>query len=223
MTYSYTIIKAASTPDISAPFDSPDWKDVTPMILENRHPDASDYHPKVEFRLQYDEKGFYGLYEVTDRAIRCARTKFNSSVCDDSCMEFFIQPAGDHGYVNFEVNACAVMLAMHIIDPQRMPRGFKDYRYLTEAEVSGMKFFHTLPDHLDEEITTETTYRLGWFIPFDLFKQVMGIDAPKTGDVWKGNVYKCGDKTSLPHHISWTEIGELNFHTPQYFGEMIFG
>jgi len=223
MKYTFTITKAASTPDITKPFDSSDWQNANAIVLKNRRPETGEYHPHVEFRLQYDDKGFYGLYEATDRAIRCVQETFNSSVCNDSCLEFFIQPAGDHGYINFEINACGVMLAMHILDPERTAHGFKDYRYLTAGEVSGMKIFHTLPDRLESEITTETTYRLGWFIPFDLFKQVMGIEAPETGDIWKGNVFKCGDETSLPHHISWTELGELNFHTPQYFGEMIFG
>ena len=40
-----------------------------------------------------------------------------------------------------------------------------------------------------------------------------------SGQVWRANLYKCGDQTSHPHWASWAPIGEaLNFHQPGFFG-----
>ena len=38
------------------------------------------------------------------------------------------------------------------------------------------------------------------------------------------NFYKCGDKLSRPHYLSWKPIktGKPNFHVPQFFGECQF-
>ena len=202
--------------------DTPDWSVLPSLSIDTVY--MADSCPiQAWAQVAYDDEHLYVRLRALEEHIRTEESGPLASTWEDSCLEFFIQPAGDNGYINFEINACGVMLAMHILDPERTTHGFKKYRYLTEEEVKGMKIFHTLPDRLNAEITTETTYRLGWFIPFDLFKQVMGIEAPAAGEVWKGNVFKCGDETSLPHHLSWTELGELNFHTPQYFGEMIFG
>ena len=42
----------------------------------------------------------------------------------------------------------------------------------------------------------------------------------KSGDEFSGNLYKCGDKTKIPHYLSWHPIDTLkpDFHQPYYFG-----
>ena len=220
----YTIRRAAAAPDLSQPCDSADWREVEPIRLNFRLPTEGNYHPPVTFRLQYDDKGLYGLFEVTgDDAIRCVAEKFQDSVCGDSCVECFLEPAGGRGYINFEVNASGVLLAMHVVDPERTPDGFKDFRYLTAAEAAGFRCFHTLPGRVEPECHTPTTYRVAWFIPFSLFTEVTGAPAPKSGDRWRAGVFKCGDDTSKPHYLSWQPLAVTNFHTPQYFGNFIFG
>ena len=221
----YTVRRAAAAPDLSQPFDSADWRDAASILLNYRLPSKeNNYHPPVEFRLQYDDKGLYGLFEATEDAIRCVAEKFQDSVCLDTCLECFIEPAGNRGYINFEVNASGILLAMHVIDPVRLPDGgFRNYRYLTEEEIAGFRTFHTMPDRVEPECRIMTTYRLGWFIPFALFTRVTGAPAPHAGDRWRAGVYKCGDQTSKPHHLSWQPLSARNFHLPQHFGNFIFG
>ena len=40
--------------------------------------------------------------------------------------------------------------------------------------------------------------------------------------VLRANVYKCGDRTSHPHWMSWNPVRTLNFHAPDEFGQLIF-
>ena len=43
-------------------------------------------------------------------------------------------------------------------------------------------------------------------------------------DVYKRQVYKCGDQTKYEHYMSWNYVGNEvpQFHSPEFFGEMIF-
>ena len=217
----YTIRRAETKPDISAPFEK--WDMCETMRIDQPAPGDDPYHPETELRLQYDDEGIYGVFRVRDDAIKCVFTEFQSGVCQDSCVEIFLEPMSGIGYSNFEMNVSGVLLTMHIEDPLRVPGGFKKFRYLTKEEAKDIKIFHTLPDHIPEEINTMTEYRVGFFLPFSLFKALYGAPIPTPGTRWRGNAFKCGDKTSKPHYLSWNKIGKLNFHTPEYFGDIIFG
>jgi len=38
------------------------------------------------------------------------------------------------------------------------------------------------------------------------------------------NFYKCGDKTSKLHYVTWNPVGteDPDYHQPDYFGEILF-
>ncbi|MCH8859253.1 MAG: hypothetical protein IID54_06710 [Proteobacteria bacterium] len=47
--------------------------------------------------------------------------------------------------------------------------------------------------------------------------------APLGSTNWRGNFYKCGDKTSHPHWGMWSPItNRLSFHQPALFGDLVF-
>ncbi len=220
---SYLVKRALSKPDISSPFDGPCWADAEVMKINQTYAEGSNYNPEVNFKLLYDQEGLYGMFEVQDSYVRCAHTEFQSSVCHDSCLEFFVRPAAGVGYQNFEINASGAMLCMHITNPGRTANGFIEYRFLEAEEVKDIQIFHTLPDKVEPEQTGLCTYRLAWFIPFSLFKHLNGAPVPVAGTVWRANVYKCGDCTSHPHWQSWIPLRAVNFHVPDEFGKLVFG
>lgn len=43
-----------------------------------------------------------------------------------------------------------------------------------------------------------------------------------SGRIWTANFQKCADETSHPHWVSWMPLPELNFHLPDFFGEIVF-
>lgn len=217
----YLIHRAEKQPDLSAPFE--EWASCETMRIDQPAPGDYPYHPETELRMQYDDTGLYGLFRVRDDAIKCVARNFQDSVCKDSCVEIFLQPMHGVGYSNFEMNVSGVLLTMHIEDETRVPGGFKKFRYLTKEEAKDIRIFHTLPDRIPEEITTLTEYRVGFFLPFSLFKAIYGAPIPTPGTRWRGNAYKCGDETSKPHYLCWSKVGKLNFHLPEYFGDLIFG
>jgi hypothetical protein len=53
-----------------------------------------------------------------------------------------------------------------------------------------------------------------------VLERYVGPLAPLAGQVWRGNFYKCGDRTSHPHWAAWSPVDELNFHLPRCFGAL---
>ena len=209
--------------NIAAGWNSADWKDVNVIKINNFRPESSNHHPEVECRLQHDGKGFYGLFQVNDKYIRCVATGHNSKVCEDSCVEFFVEPPGGQGYFNFEFNCGGAMLLYHVKDCARTDKGLNDYCPIPEGDAGRVRIFHTMPKVVDPEITEKKTWRLGFYIPFVLFEsKIKGLRAT-SGQTWRGNFYKCASKTSHPHWASWNPVYELNFHLPKCYGNITLG
>ncbi|MDD5598812.1 MAG: carbohydrate-binding family 9-like protein [Victivallaceae bacterium] len=214
----YQITKARTTPDLSTV-----WDGIPAVKLTNFRLESSEHRPQTECQLQYDDSGIYGLYQVKDRYVRAAVSEFQGRVCTDSCVEFFVMPAGGTGYLGFEFNCAGVMLAHHVLDPRREALGpLAEFRELTAKEVKAVKVFHSLFGRIEPEIPEEMVWRLGFFLPFKLLTGITGAAKPESGTVWRVNFYKCADECSHPHWASWQPVSELNFHLPECFGKIEF-
>ena len=76
---------------------------------------------------------------------------------------------------------------------------------------------------VEPEIQEDTDWPLEFFIPFSLLAKYAGPLGEIAGQEWRANFYKCGDRTSHPHWARWAPInGQLNFHQPQFFGQLLF-
>ncbi|MBQ9789933.1 MAG: carbohydrate-binding family 9-like protein [Lentisphaeria bacterium] len=214
----YVIKKIADDFVFDENWENPVWDNAEVALLEQVREESSDHTPKVEAKMLYNKKGFYVRFDVDDQYVRIVNTEFQSSVCQDSCVEFFGKPEGAKSYLNFEMNAGGTLLCFDITDHTRAENGFKDFRKLTPDEVKNMVIYHTLPKKLDAEITEKIKWSVMYFVPFELFhleKEVV------SGDVWVGNFFKCADKCSHPHWITYFPVYELNFHLPECFGKLI--
>ncbi len=52
---------------------------------------------------------------------------------------------------------------------------------------------------------------------------LLGIEWKDTPVELMGNFYKCADRTSSPHFLSWAPIStpEPDFHRPEFFSKII--
>jgi len=75
---------------------------------------------------------------------------------------------------------------------------------------------------VDPEITVPTDWEAGLRVPLSFFEKWVGPIGPLLGQTWRCNFYKCADRTSHPHWISWQPVGVLNFHRPSDFGPITF-
>jgi hypothetical protein len=199
------------------------WQGLPTLDIACFRPESSDHRPRTQAKFCYDSSHLYGIYRVCDHYVRCRFTEFQSPVCQDSCVEFFVRPRPDGPYLNFEFNAIGTVLCSCVRDWRRVGDGFADHSPLTPAQARGLRVRHSLePGRIDPEQVGDQEWCLEFALPFELFTPFLGPVVPEAGDVWQANLYKCGDETSHPHWASWSPVDELNFHLPGCFGSLVF-
>lgn len=218
----YTIARTKALPGFD-PAD-PLWKLAGEGHIAHYHQESSEHHPAVRFRLLHDNEAVMALFLVDDQYVRSLVTALNGPVCTDSCLEWFFQPlALEEGYVNLEVNAGGALLASHIRDWRRVPGGFEDFNLLELELCEKVAVKTSLPPMVNPEETAPLSWWSIWKIPRAFFEGVFGPLGDFSGQVWRGNFYKCADATSHPHWGSYFPIGAaLNFHMPEFFGAIHF-
>lgn len=190
----------------------PDW-DAIESVDIREYSWGGDYRPGCEAKLcLVKQKGFLLRMACRESNPKAVFFHRDDPVYLDSCMEFFINfkpQKPDSGYINFECNANGALLCEY--GTQRKNRSHLADRV---ADVPKPEVF------MD---SARWGYEL--FIPLDLIFQVYGDSSFGTGDLLKGNFYKCGDNTDPPHYGSWTKIisPAPNFHQPEFFGELEIG
>ena len=202
-----------------------EWTSANVLQIANFQEKSSDSRPETLCRVLYDANGLYLRYSLKDRWVKCVAKNYQDCVCKDSCVEFFVEPTGGKGYLNFEFNACGVMLLYHVVDATRTDHGFADYHPVDAFADEAVKRYPSLKaEDVVEEVTDPCDWELAMYIPFSLFEKEFGADGiPAKGTVWRANFYTCADGTSHPRWATWNPIIIFNFHQPECFGDIIFG
>jgi hypothetical protein len=226
MSLSYSIQRASSplgTPDLTndtlwahasqAPVTHFSWKD-------------SGHRPDARGHLLYDDDWLAVRFTVQDQYVRAVAEKFNDSVCSDSCVEFFVAPNDDpaqSAYFNFEVNCGGTMLLFACPSPAQRNAG-ADVVHVSEEDGSTIQMAATLPKIVEPELTDPTLWAVEYHVPWALFEKYFDVERPQPGQTWRGNFYKCGDRTSHPHWGSWSPVDtpSPSFHQPDFYQSLRF-
>jgi len=191
--------------------------------IEQVRPESSDHRPETTFRVLCDGESLLVRFDVKDRYVRSVQTAYQAPVSTDSCVEFFVQPKAGAGYFNFEVNAGGTLLLFYVEDPTRTETGFKKFTQVPESWGRQVTVRSSMPAVVEPEIAGPQTWSVTYRVPLALFENYVGPIDSGGGTVWRANFYKCGDKTSHPHWLSWSPVSALNFHLPPCFGELVLG
>lgn len=207
----------------------------TPIMGVNQFlPESSNHRPVTQLKLQYDQRGIFGLFRVEDRYVRCVQTNFQDMVCNDSCVEIFLQPHPEllpegrvhPGYINLEISGNGTLLSYHIRDAERAEGGFKDFEKLTLADGNRILTRSTLPKTVYPEIQEPLEWRLAFHLPFKVIEKYLGplwdSAIAVSGQRWRMNAFKCSEDSSHPHWASWQPCSSFNFHKPSDFGYLLF-
>ena len=166
--------------------------------------------------------GCCGIFRVEDRFVRCRHRRFQDPVYEDSCVEVFLQPKPERGYLNFEMSCGGAVLASYVTDHRRTPEGLAAFKRLRPTRAGGWRVRSTLPPLVEPEIESRVDWELSFFVPFAVIESLRGRGQPVAGREWRANLYKCGDRTSHPHWAAWSPVDALNFHLPHCFGVLRF-
>jgi hypothetical protein len=185
------------------------------QIIEEINWDDFNYKPEVKFVIGYTDNEILLKYYITEEYFKAEKTISNQMVCEDSCVEFFVSPADDGIYYNMEFNGIGTCLLgtgtarenSVKADPEIISR----IRRMTSAGNNPVG---------------EKKGRFSWTITMAIPLNVFFHHKIKElkGRTFMANFYKCGDKLSVPHYLTWNPVGtsKPDFHRPDYFGRLEF-
>jgi len=164
------------------------------------------HKPDVKVYLGYCDQRLWLHYLVGNDFIRAVYHEDQEPVWQDSCVEFFVKQIDI--YRNFEFNSLGVCLSA--FGPDRNSRTRLDNTSLAQI----MRFPSLSIGNLPSE-NLPANWSLTVAIPLEL----MGL---KPGNQFMANFYKCGDKTKVPHYLSWAKIATSapDFHQSGFFAQV---
>lgn len=211
------IKKIKITPGLSANLvpECLDKENIEWQSIKEVNWEAYPYAPEVEFRIAHAGDCLLVHYRVTEASVRAVATQDDGRVWEDACCEFFVQPAEERNYYNFECN-CTGKLLLH--------GGVKgDRPSAPENILSQVKRWASLGNEPFEERIGECHWELALIIPVSAFFKHSITDL--SGMTMRANFYKCGDLLQTPHFLSWNpiQLPKPQFHCPEFFGKINFG
>lgn len=215
-------MKTATVPKIFDRETRPGLKDVSRKLdlygaqidIDTINWPQFDYAPKVKTLLGYGNKELYLKYFVDDKYFVARNKETNQNIYEDSCVEFFVAPSDD-GYYNFEINAIGACLMG--FGPSK-----EDRERVNPEIVSKIRRLSSFGKKAQEEEIRDVQWNIVIAIPFGVFFNHQIKDL--SGCQFKANFYKCGNRLSVPHYLSWNPITteKPNFHKPENFGLLVF-
>jgi hypothetical protein len=218
----YLVHPAPAPPALTATWDDPPWSKVAVLEVSAFRPESSSHHPRTRARLLHTDGDLHGIFHVEDRYVACRHTRFQAPVCEDSCVEVFLQPRPGDDYFSFEMNCGGTLHATYVTDHRREGTGLAAATPLTAEEGRRVAIRTSLPPVIDPEIESAVDWELAFFIPSTVLEPYVGPPGPLAGQEWRANLYKCADRTSHPHWAAWSPVDALNFHLPHCFGRLRF-
>jgi len=172
------------------------------------------YKPEVSFKISFSPAEIFLKFYVREKYFKAEMTEINQAVWEDSCVEFFVSPADDGIYYNFEFNGIGTCY-------MGCGTGRHDSTPVSPEYVSLVR---TLPsmERPVRDIRGDIYWELVAAIPVKTFFRHSIITLQ--GRRMRGNFYKCGDRLSEPHYLTWQPVfsEKPDFHRPECFGELLF-
>ncbi|HPN37049.1 MAG TPA: carbohydrate-binding family 9-like protein [Melioribacteraceae bacterium] len=197
------------------------WEETEVISLCNYMGDRPGYFPNVFVKLRYDKNNIYVLFMVKEKNVIAVSKNHFDPVFEDSCVEFFFSPDiyDPEAYFNLEVNCSGKVLFGY-----RKNKSQKSIRISIE-DINSLEVNSTFKNKtINEEIKEEIDWFVSYKIPFSLIEKYSNKPMGNLKNNWRVNFYKCADKSSNPHWLTWNKVINPvpNFHLPEHFGELVF-
>ena len=185
------------------------------QMIDTLNWESYSYRPEARFNIACSEKEIFLKYYISEEFVKAEMTESNQMVCEDSCVEFFVSPANDGIYYNFEFNAigtCLLGTGTSRKDSVRAPVSI-----IETIRRKGSR--GTMPF---KEEKGQQSWTITVAIPLSaFFRHHLKV---LKGNTFRANFYKCGDKLSQPHYLTWNPVGTKSpdYHQPDYFGMLKF-
>lgn len=170
--------------------------------------DQYPYKPLTAVNIAHSGTKIYVDFHVRCNYLRAENYENNSSVHQDSCVEFFVCPTGKVPYYNFEFNCIGTIHAACRMDRHNGTP-------LNDEQLNSVMRYASCGNRPFQELEGMFTWNLLAGIPLEL----MGLKYEGKPIEMRGNFYKCADLTAAPHFLSWAPITteQPDFHRPEFF------
>ena len=220
MKHIYEVLPSKQEIIIDANWDKPIWAETKSIVLKNFMGEKPEHFPGTEMKMRYDKNNIYVIFKVQDQYVRAIAKNTNGNVWEDSCVEFFFTPGPDtnSGYFNLETNCIGTFLM------QYHNQIANDDGFVSSQDNQGIEIKTSVDLDLTEEHTEPLTWYLEYKLPHSFLLNYLPYEAPVPGVKWRANFYKCADKTSHPHWLTWSPVNfpQPKFHLPEFFGWLEF-
>jgi len=216
-------LNSINAPRFTQPVDYPALEDISSRLddLEEMHMidvinwEQYSYKPQAGFKIACNSREIFIKYYVREKYVKAEKTGINQAVYEDSCVEFFVAPGDDDIYYNFEFNSIGAMLA-------EWGNGRHNRTFMHPSVAGRIRILPGMGTGPFPERAGPQNWTLTLALPVDVFLRHK-ID--KTGGrQFRANFYKCGEKLSHPHYLTWNPVlsPEPDFHRPGDFGIIRF-
>jgi len=173
------------------------------------------YKPEVALSVSYSDNEIFLKYYIKEYYFKAEKTETNQMVCEDSCVEFFVSPEEDGIYYNLEFNGIGTCLLGSGTERANSSKA-------DPSIVSGIRRLSSAGEKPFKEKVGEFEWTITVAIPFEVFFHHKIKDLK--GRTFRANFYKCGDKLTVPHFVTWNPVGteQPDYHQPAYFGILKF-
>lgn len=196
------------------------------------------YHPEAYFKISHNESTLFISYRTKESHVR-AMNYDQEAVYEDSACEFFLAPAGDDAYYNFEANCVGALRVNFRNSTQKFaaPESLFSsvYRDGTFTNIDGTFDNQPVADLLLGLFGPEDPWGGFWELNLELpISALFKHDGsePDFAQVRKwsdlaqatGALFKCGDKLPQPYFLSTNKITAPapGFHYPLAFNKLVF-
>lgn len=193
--------------------EKPNWDTLPKAYIEN-YPWGREYTPVSYGQITLvKSKGIavkLTSFEINPKSVY---KYYNDPVFKDSCLEFFVSFNNKSPlYMNFETNSNGAFLAA-VRTERKNKTPIDKIIDIKDIVIKGVR-------EADRWYTV-------FLLPFGVIEKLFGIgeSAFVKGYTFKGNFYKCGDETEIPHYGCHYNINlaSTDFHCPKFFGDFVIG
>ena len=169
-------------------------------------------------KVMYSEIGIYVLFNCSDRKITATFLKDFSDLWKEDVVEIFLWPDTSQSiYFEYELSPKNIELPLIMPNLNGKNFGWRPWRYSGDRKTIHQTSVQMQTNDQGASIS-------GWiaefFIPFKLLKPLI-VEAPKEGEVWRGNLYRIDYDTGKQVRWTWQET-EKHFHEFDRFGYLLF-
>ncbi len=167
------------------------------------------------FSMCYDDENLYIIFESEDPEIWCTLTEHDDPIYNEDVVEVFLDPDSDPStYIELEFSPKNITFDASFDTNIGMGLGSAEALAWT---CEGMRSAVTI----DGELAEPSTHR-GWTAEIAIPFASLGVGTPKSGDTWRGNLYRIDYKPEPAEFQAWSPPMVRNFHKTSRFGNIVF-